>query len=206
MAYPRRLLNDHETVVVDLHPHWWYFAAPVSLLVTAMGLAIVALLNTDAETTPRQVAGWACLAVIVVAACWLVVRSLVWVTMNFAITTQRVIFRSGVFAKHGIEIPLERVNTVMSRQGIFERFVGAGDLVIESGGDFGQQRFTDIRNPERVKQLLHGLVHDRQERARHTDGRVDIAGQLERFEGMLERGTLTQDEFDLQKQRLLDML
>lgn len=206
MAYPRRLLNDDETVVVDLHPHWWYLVPPVSLLLAAITLAVVALLETDAETTPRLVSGWACFGLIIVAACWLVVRSLVWATVNFAITTQRVIFRSGVFAKRGIEIPLERVNTVMSSQGPFERLLGAGDLVIESGGDFGRQEFTDIRDPERVKRLLHGLVHDREGHSPQANGRIDIAAQLERFEGMLQRGTLTQDEFDMQKQRLLDML
>ena len=116
--------------------------------------------------------------------------------------------RSGVLSKRGIEIPLDRVNTVMSSQGPLERLVGAGDLEIESGGEFGVQRFEDIRNPDRVKQLLHGLVHDRQHgrRARPDRRRVDVAAQLEKFEGMLERGTLTRDEFDAQKQRLLDSL
>jgi hypothetical protein len=32
---------------------------------------------------------------------------------------------------------------------------------------------------------------------------TDVAGQLEKFEGMLERGTITQEEFDTQKRRLL---
>ena len=49
----------------------------------------------------------------------------------------------------------------MSSQGPLERLVGAGDLEIESGGEFGVQRFEDVRDPDRVKQLLHGLVHDR---------------------------------------------
>ena len=165
------------------------------------------MLYTDAETLPRTVAGYASLGLIVAAACWLVARSLRWVTTNFAITTQRVINRSGVLSKHGIEIPLDRVNTVMSSQGPLERLVGAGDLVIESGGEFGVQRFEDIRNPDRVKQMLHGLVNDRQQPPDTRGGqRVDIAEQLEKFEGMLERGTLTRDEFDAQKQRLLDSL
>jgi hypothetical protein len=30
-----------------------------------------------------------------------------------------------------------------------------------------------------------------------------VATQLEKLEGMLQRGSLTQDEFDAQKQRLL---
>jgi uncharacterized membrane protein YdbT with pleckstrin-like domain len=206
MAYPRRFLNDDETVVVDLHPHWWFLAGPVTALVCSMVLAVVALVNTDAQTTPRLIVGWGCLALILAAASWLVGRSLTWVTINFAITTDRVVRRSGVIAKHVMEIPLERVNTVMSSQSMLERLVGAGDLVIESGGDFGQQRFAHIRHPERVTQLLHGLVHDRQERANVMSSRVDVAAQLERFEGMLQRGTLTQDEFDAQKQRLLDLL
>ena len=206
MAYPRRLLNDHETVVVDLHPHWWCLVGPVSLLVVAMAVAVASLVYTDAETLPRSITGYASLGLIVAAACWLVARSLAWVTTNFAITTQRVIKRSGVLSKRGIEIPLDRVNTVISSQGPLERLVGAGDLEIESGGEYGIQRFEDIRNPDRVKQLLHGLVHDRQVTAGTSGERVDVAAQLEKFEGMLERGTLTRDEFDAQKQRLLDSL
>jgi uncharacterized membrane protein YdbT with pleckstrin-like domain len=207
VGYPRRLLNDHETVVVDLHPHWWCLAAPVALLIGSMVLGITALVYTDAETLPRTAAGYACLGLIVAAAVWLIARSLTWLTTNFAITTQRVIKRSGVLSKRGIEIPLDRVNTVMSSQGPLERLVGAGDLEIESGGEFGVQRFENVRKPDRVKQLLHGLVHDRQLAASMPgNGRVDVAAQLEKFEGMLERGTLTRDEFDAQKQRLLDSL
>lgn len=206
VAYPRRLLNDHETVVVDLNPHWWFLARPVAAVVMSIVLAVTALVKTDAETTARTFAGWACLALILGSACWLIVRSLNWVSTNFAITTQRVIRRSGVIGKRAMEIPLERVNTVMSSQGILERLVGVGDIVIESGGDFGQQRFSDIRNPDRVKQVLHGLVNDRQAHVDHAGSAPDVATQLERFEGMLERGTLTQGEFDAQKQRLLDTL
>jgi len=207
VAYPRRLLNDHETVVVDLHPHWWCLAAPVVALVAAMSLGVAALVYTDAQTMPRTAGGYACLGLIAAAACWLIARSLRWVTTAFAITTQRVILRTGVLAKHGIEIPLDRVNTVMSDQGPLERLVGAGDLVIESGGELGLQRFEDIRDPDRVKPLLHGLVQDRHEVVTAAGRpRVDVAAQLEKFEGMLARGTLTRDEFDAQKQRLLDSL
>ncbi len=122
-------------------------------------------------------------------------------------TSQRLIFRQGVFAKSGIEIPLDRVNNVNFNQSIFERILGAGDLLIESGGEDGQQRFTDIRNPEKVQNLLHAQVEIARGRgpARNSSGGGnDTAGQLERLEGMLQRGTLTQAEFDSQKRKLLD--
>ena len=67
-------------------------------------LGIVAL-AVDAASTVK----WLVLVLIVVSAVWVLVRYLKWATTNFVITSDRVIFRHGVFAKSGIEIPLERV-------------------------------------------------------------------------------------------------
>ena len=206
MPFPRKLLNDHESVAVDLHPHGWFFAPPAAALVAAIVLSVATLTVTEGDSTARTALGWVSLAALVGAALWLVVRYLRWRTTHFVITSDRVISRTGVVAKSGVEIPLERVNTVHFSQGLFERIVGSGDLVIESGGEDGQQRFTDIRRPARVQRELHTqLDHHRRRRfAVAADGaRLDVAGQLERLEGMLERGTLSQDEFDAQKARLL---
>ena len=51
MPYPKRLLNDYETVAVDLHPHWWYFAKAVFAMVGSIVVGIVVLLYTDGGTT-----------------------------------------------------------------------------------------------------------------------------------------------------------
>ncbi len=203
MAYPSRLLNDNETVSVDLHPHWWFLAGPTFAIVAAMTAGVVTLLATEADSTARTAAGWTTLVAIAASAVWLVSRYGRWLTTHFVITNRRVIFRTGLLTKHGIEIPIDRVNTVHFNQGIFERMVGAGDLVIESGGESGQQRFTDIRQPDRVQRVLHAEMEARELRGRGTDGVVDIADQLEKLESMLMRGTLTADEFERQKRRLL---
>jgi uncharacterized membrane protein YdbT with pleckstrin-like domain len=123
------------------------------------------------------------------------------------VTTDRVIFRHGLFAKAGIEIPLERVNAVHFNQGIMERILGAGDLMIESGAERGQQRFTDVKHPDLVTNTIHKQMDANEDRMygglRGAAATTDVAGQLERLEGMLHRGTLTQEEFDNQKRRLL---
>ena len=49
--------------------------------------------------------------------------------VSHLVTTDRLIHRHGVLAKHGIEIPLERVNNVLFSQRLFERVLGAGDLI-----------------------------------------------------------------------------
>jgi uncharacterized membrane protein YdbT with pleckstrin-like domain len=203
MAFPSRLLNDNETVSVDLHPHWWFLAAPAIAIVAAIVAGVVTLVATEVDSTWRTAAGWATIAAIVASACWLLSRYGRWLTTHFVITNRRVIFRTGLLTKRGIEIPIDRVNTVYFHQSIWERVLGVGDLLIESGGETGQQRFTDIRQPDRVQRVLHAEMEARELRGRGHDGVVDVAGQLEKLESMLLRGTLTADEFERQKRRLL---
>ena len=202
MPYPKRLLNDYETVALDLHPHWWYFAWPAISLIGAIVVAILAVVFTDGDV--EKGLGWVTIALIVVCALWLVVRYLKWATTNFVITSDRIIFRSGVLAKSGIEIPLERVNNVLFNQSVFERMLGAGDLLIESGGEAGQQRFTDIRQPGQVQNLIHSQMEvNESRRFRGQSSGIDVASQLEKLEGLLERGTISRDEFEQQKRKLL---
>jgi len=202
MGYPRRLLNDHESVTVDLHPHWWFLAGPTFAVTASIAAAIATLVMTDSATTEQSIAGWASLVALGVSAVWLVIRYSQWMTTYFVITNLRIIFRSGLLTKRGIEIPLDRVNTVHFHQGIMERIVGTGDLRIESGGESGQQRFTDIRQPDRVQRVIHAEM-DLSRQRKFAEPGVDVAGQLERLESMLMRGSLTPDEFDRQKRRLL---
>ena len=208
MPYPKKNLNSNETIALDMHPHWWYFAQPALALLGSIIIGIVVLSQTEAGQTAGKAARFATVALLVITALWLVGRYLKWLTTNFVITSQRIIFRQGVFAKSGIEIPLERVNNVNFNQGIFERMLGAGDLLIESGGEDGQQRFTDIRHPDKVQNLVHAQVETLvQQRAGYSKPAAqpggDVAGQLERLEGLLQRGTITAEEFAAQKAKLL---
>jgi uncharacterized membrane protein YdbT with pleckstrin-like domain len=219
MPFPRKLLNSYEEVSVDLHPHWIYFAEPMLSLLGSIVLAILVLLLPSG--TGRNILSIITLALIVVSAGWVILRYLKWSTTNFVITTHRLIFRSGIFAKHGVEIPLERVMNVNFNQSIFERIVGAGDLLIESGGKDGQQRFSDIRKPEQVQNLIHAQIESNSNRHDAANvpppppppppppapvphaGQLDVAGQLEKLEGLRARGTITAEEFEEQKRRLL---
>jgi uncharacterized membrane protein YdbT with pleckstrin-like domain len=200
MPYPRKLLNDYETVALDLHPHWWYFAEAVAAWVASLVLAVL-LVAWDAPDALK----WLALALIVASAVWFGIRYLKWSTTNFVITSHRVIYRSGVISKRGIEIPLQRINNVLSHQGPFERMIGAGDLLIESAGETGQQRFTDVRNPQRVQNLINAQMEmkERDRGGELVPPPTDVASQLEKLEGLRDRGSLTPEEFEAQKRRLL---
>jgi len=199
MPYPEDSLHPNEQLVLDLHPHWWFFAKSV-------GVGVVALI----------VAGWAlttsidwlkllAAAFLLGTLLWILERYIRWISTHFVLTSDRVIYRSGVIAKKGIEIPLERVNNVSFNQSIFERILGAGDLLIESGGEDGQQRFTDIRKPNEVQNVIHLQMEDNQQRSFsfNAPASSDVATQLEKLEGLRDRGSITDEEFEAQKRRLL---
>jgi len=207
MPYPKKLLNPDETIALDLHPHWWFFARPASALLASIAAAIAIKIGLDGDAERYLV--YAALAAIALTAIWTFLRYLKWITTNFVITSDRLIFRHGVIGKMGIEIPLERVNNVNFNQTAFERLIGAGDLLIESGGEDGQQRFTDVRKPQRVQNLVHAQVEAKSRQrggyaATASSGApTDVASQLEKLEGLFHRGSLTAEEFEAQKQRLL---
>lgn len=203
MPYPQRLLNDGEVVALDIHPHWWFFAksAAATLFTSVLFLwSAVALGDATWEKSLKWLFG----ATAIVSLIWLAVRWLAWRTTHFVITSDRLIARKGIIAKSGIEIPLERVNNVSFNQSIFERVIKAGDLLIESGGEDGQQRFTDILRPDEVQNLIHLQMEENQRRTFAPSAQpIDVAGQLEKLEALRDRGTITPAEFESQKRRLL---
>lgn len=214
MAFPTKLLNDGEEVVLDLRPHWWFMFKATAALLGTVVLGAVVIFVLDNDDTLVNVARWLTIALVLAALAFFVVRYLKWRTTNFVVTSDRLIYRVGVLAKTGIEIPLERVNTVFFNQGIFERLLGAGDLAIESGGETGKQTFTDIRKPSEVQNVIYRQMEDNN--ARMYAGRTgttpppaagtSITQQIEELDALRQRGVITDAEFAAKKADLLDRM
>lgn len=207
MAFPKRLLADHEKLMADLRPHWIALVGP-TLLTVAVIVGEILLLPRIPDSWPDWTR-WAVIAIGVLLILFYAVRELLsWLTSHFVVTTDRVIHRSGWLAKSSMEIPLERLNDVTFRQSVLERIVGAGDLVIESGGEFGQNRFTDIRKPERVQKLIFEMSEANELRTRggaapDNESPVD---RLERLSALKEKGAISAEEFEAQKRKLLGQI
>lgn len=213
MAFPKRLLADHERLILDLRPHWIALVAPVLVAV----LILVAEILLFALFDPPAVVRWiAIVGGVVLAVAFPLRWLLAWLTSHFVVTTDRVIHRSGWLAKRAMEIPLERINDVRFEQSVLERIVGAGDLRIESGGEFGQNHFTDIRRPEDVQKLIYEMGEQNQlwtERAPEAGRSAEGGGsgpspldEIERLASLKERGLISEEEFEVQKRRLLGRL
>jgi uncharacterized membrane protein YdbT with pleckstrin-like domain len=210
VPFSSKLLNEGEDIVLDLHPHWVYFIKSGLLLLVTLAIGVWMLANRW-EGASLGVSG----VLVLVGLGWTGLTYLEWVTTNFVITTDRLIYRHGVLSKHGVEIPLDRVNTVFFSQSIVERMVGSGDLVIESAGEMGRQNFSNVRKPSAVQNEIYKQMEanenrkfDRVNRGAPAPAAAEesIPDQIAKLDQLRQSGAITQAEFDAKKQQLLDRM
>jgi uncharacterized membrane protein YdbT with pleckstrin-like domain len=216
MAFPRNLLAEHEKLIFDLKPHWvalvpsvlWTIAAIAALFLGYRGADEV---FDDNRETAKMVVG----AVVTIGWYFLaVLPALRWRFTMFVLTTDRLITRHGIIAKHSREIPLERINDVAFSQTVLERVLGAGDLMIESAGERGQTTISDVRKPEQVQLMIYKQTEDNSTRI--VSGQISNAGgggreesvtaQLDDLGRLRKEGVLTEEEFQAKKAELLKRL
>jgi uncharacterized membrane protein YdbT with pleckstrin-like domain len=210
MPYPRHLINEGETVALDLHPHWWYFSKHI-LTGIPLFLALIGVFTLSGSV--QTVAGWAWAILAVIWAVWLAIKYVQWQYTHFVVTDDRVIFRTGMLSKHGVEIPLERINNINFDQRIFERLIGAGDLDIESAGREGQSHFEDVRHPDGVQQEIYRQMEVNAKEtaswsAPHSSpgGGANIPEQIEQLAALRDKGHITAEEFETKKAALLERM
>ena len=210
MAFPRRYLHEGEEIILDRKPHPVALAKQGAALVLALAIWIVSAQRINpGNGNVNGWISWAGLGLFVVALGWFAQAFITWRAHNFVVTSDRLIVRTGVVSKQGKEIPLERVNDISFHQSLLERMVGAGDLLIESGGEQGQQRFTNVRRPADLQNEIYRQIERTQ--ARDYDrmaGRreLSVPEQIEKLDELRQRGTITQAEFDAKKAQLLDKM
>jgi uncharacterized membrane protein YdbT with pleckstrin-like domain len=218
MSLPKNLLTADEDLLLELRPHWVLL---LPHLAVTLGVLAFSLWLTSIADIP-YVAQILVLAALVP----LTSRTLIWYFTIFAVTSERLIVRSGVLSKKGIEIPLDRINTVFFSQSVLERVLGAGDLSIESASEQGRQTFENVRSPANVQSVIYRAREGFDERARRRSGEAlgaavidalgadkdgtptvddndDMLDEISRAHQLLVSGAITQEEFDRLKQRLL---
>ena len=212
MTFPKRLLADHERLVLDLRPHWVALIAPIAWILLALVAYGAYAIGT--ESAGPDAVSWIVIGLALVVVVWKGVHPIIeWATINFVLTSDRLITRSGIIAKQSKEIPLERINDVTFTQSILERMVGSGDLMIESAGERGQNRISNVRSPEQVQLTIYKEVEENNNRMMRPQGATaaaptgdSVTDQLEALGRLKEQGVITELEFENKKQELLKRL
>lgn len=215
MAYPSENLHPNEKLVLDLHPHWWFFTPALASLVGAIVVGLIVFVNVDNDAVRLLTA-----VVILVMLVWFGARYVQWTTTDLVLTSDRLIWRTGVVAKRGIEIPLDRINTIFFNQKIWERLIGVGDLTVESASATGAQNFDNMKHPSRIQNEIYiqkeeaedarfqrrQQSHDHGTEPGAAGGDSSALGQIERLAALRDSGAISDEDYEAKKRELLDRM
>ena len=202
MPFPTRLLVEGEELVLDLRPHWIALVMPAIATVATLAVMIV-LYEAFEDGILDTVVG---IAGTLFLLAYPVRKVVDWLTSHFVVTSDRIIHRRGFIAKYSMEVPLEAINDVRFEQGVIDRIIGAGTLVVQSASEAGRQIFDHIRKPEDVQKTIYHQGELNQQRmlaGRRGTGSPSSTSELERLADLRARGVLTEEEFQAQKRRIL---
>ncbi len=211
MAYDPELLTDDEEILRDFRPHWKVLLTPIFVTIAVAVLA--GLATWFATNQGWSVTLWIWLVALVLIVVFSAKKVIEYWFTHYVLTTERIIVRRGAVARGGTEIPLESINNVLFSQRAIERMLRYGDVLVESAGSLGQSRLTDIPEPEQFQSQIYRAREDRTvalDRKGHEGSRVnstaprDVAAQLESLAALHVAGSLTDEEFNAQKRRLME--
>jgi len=198
MAYIDQQLIANEAVLWRGLAHWVSaFAGPVTAAVVAAGaLAFGAT-------------GFAAVMVLVAFAAGLVSLAR-WLSQDYAVTSERVIAKSGIIARQVQEMPLSQVESTQLNQDMGGRGNGYG-TVVAAGTGGTHVRLLKVPKPIELRQCIQAEVA-RVRGTRQTTPSApanttapSVAEELLRFKQLLDAGALTPDEFDAMKRQLLKL-
>ena len=206
-----------EELVVEAHPHWWYFAKEIISGLIILGVLILLLVVFEVSLD------WAGPIIAIAILVWLVaagIRYAAWRRTEFIVTTRRVAYHSGLLHRTGVSIPLDRINNVNYSQTFIERVFSSGDLLIESAGESGDTVFHNIPNPQGAQHLVYEQIEAYAQRDAVRDANAvadalraqqvasapaatSVAAQIEELGRLRDAGLITQAEFDQIKSKAL---
>ena len=135
MKYVNQVLQPDETVVYATSLHWLVYLKAIVLLLFAVACLVIAASMSDdiAKLVLKVVAAAFGLLALLSALGALIRRA----TTELAVTDRRVIFKTGIFRRHSMEMNRSKVETVGVDQSILGRLLGYGTVVVRgTGGSF----------------------------------------------------------------------
>src|SRR5215813_2265504 len=157
-------LTEGEHVVLRLHQHWKTVLRPTLILAATVVALLVLLLFVTAirDSAPGRIAlGVAALGVVLT---WVARPLLRWWTTSYELTNRRLRLRAGILTRTGRDFPLSKISDVSYAQGLLDRLLGCGRLIVESPGERGQLVLTEIPRVQDVQATLFQLVENEQDR------------------------------------------
>ncbi|GAA1097090.1 PH domain-containing protein [Tsukamurella spumae] len=178
MAFPEKALIDDERVLLHVRPHAKRLIVPVLVLFAACAAAGVALGLIGRAHLDGAWPDWLLLAVVVawlgVVGWWTMRPWASWRATHLVVTDLRIMFRSGIVRRRGIDIPLRRINSVQYHQRLVDRMLRCGVLTVESAGE-DPLDFPDVPRIAGTHALIVDALDDADDYRGRDDGSAEYS-------------------------------
>ena len=131
MSYYAKVLQPDEQVKYLGKLHWTIYRNAIVLGILTIVVAVLAM-SVEREHRPIVLAGAGVLALLTLLS--FLGRWFVRVTTEIVVTDKRVIHKTGWIARHTEEINITKVETVDVTQGVLDRVVDSGTVLIRGIG------------------------------------------------------------------------
>ncbi len=216
MSYVEQNLAPGEELLLWARYHWVRFVPGASVAVLGAVLAVANGLMVPAQTGGsepglKSMLFYAAAFLVVAGAVAMAGRALVDSFDEFAITSFRVIRKSGFLTRTVRQIPLEKVQDVNVRSTLGGRWLSYGDVELQTAGSDSTVVFPRILHPEEFRNVL--FTHTRPQAA-GTDGlggrpvtalpaRASVEERLKEAERLYKTGVLSEAEYQEKRQALI---
>jgi uncharacterized membrane protein YdbT with pleckstrin-like domain len=135
MKYVEQVLQPGEKVTYATSLHWLVYLRAIVLMILAIALGIEAQIVAEPSVAlALKIAAILFAVVALVSGLGALIRRS---ATELAVTDRRVIYKTGIFQRHSMEMNLSKVETVGVNQSILGRILGYGTVIVRgTGGSF----------------------------------------------------------------------
>jgi uncharacterized membrane protein YdbT with pleckstrin-like domain len=135
MNYVRRVLQPGERIIYESRLHPVIFTRAVLAGVICLVLIVSAIYEAASQTQYLSLALWIAAAIFGVLAAWAGLHAYIRrATTEFAVTDQRVIYKTGLLGRHTLEMNRAKVESVDVDQSILGRLFDYGTIIVRGTG------------------------------------------------------------------------
>ncbi len=209
MGYVERMLGQHEQLVFRTHQHW--ITLVPSFVVNLLVLIAILILAVILTLPPIGIGpGWIAGVLVVFPIGRFIFDFLLWDNTEYLVTNRRVIQIDGVVNKNVTDSSLEKVNDVKMSQSVFGRMLDYGDVEILTASELAPNLFRRIQSPIKFKTVMlnqkEAMGTGEVGRGPAVPAEPDVPTMIEHLDELRKRGVLTEDEFQKEKQKLLEKM
>jgi uncharacterized membrane protein YdbT with pleckstrin-like domain len=150
MGYVEDVLQPEETVAYKTTVHWFVYLHAALWALLALAALLVSLRY---EATGAGVLRWIALAFLIVALALGIAAWIKRVTTELAITSRRIIYKSGLLKRTTFEMNRSTVESVGVEQSVLGRLLGYGRVDLKGTGASAQQ-LPLIHDPLRFRSFI----------------------------------------------------